>query len=67
MKVIFDSSLTAIAAVIALLAFRQAQRRGLRHPGLRPFWWGQIVKFYTRRLGFIKRFLRKSPVPAAAS
>ena len=64
MKVIFDSSLTAIAAVIALLAFGRLNGVGFGTL-VSALLVGQIVKFYTRRLGFIKKVFEEKPRPSS--
>ena len=64
MKVIFDSSLTSIAAVIALLAFGRLNGVGFGTL-VSALLVGQIVKFYTRRLGFIKKVFEEKPRPSS--
>lgn len=62
MKVIFDSSLTAIAAVIAMIAFGRLNGVGFGTL-VSALLVGQLVKLYTRRLGCLKKIFEEKPRP----
>lgn len=63
-KVCFDSSLTLIAAVLALIALHKLNgvREGTLISALAV---GQLVKLYTRRLGWLKHLWLGKPMPTA--